>query len=248
MAPTLMCLSSYIHADVSSLLYRELVVYTDAYVKEPSEEAIKRYGHHIRHLLLGWRLDVSQATGMLPIYLRSSPNIIHLGICVAVEAEDEWLDHLKKLPLIRLTLHPSSLGMDYWDHGSAVSSVHSRLSCFTQLTHLNIAGVFPLPYISCFRALPNLTSLSMYCEHLPLGWNFPDLRSEHPGIKAFIIVREDSEIDVYMECDEDLGCIKDPRAISCLVPDYIADWRRGARGLLDLHDFAWEKLNERGHG
>ncbi|TFK70773.1 hypothetical protein BDN72DRAFT_838598 [Pluteus cervinus] len=241
MAPTLMYLSSYIHTSISPLLYRILVVDTDTGPRAPPKESIEKYGHHTRHLLFGQGLDdANQSVERLTIYLRSCPNIINLAIWVDVNAEDEWLDHLKKLPLIRLSVHPCSIWMDK----SFVNPVHSLLPCFPQLTHLDLARQLPLSYVPCLRALPNLTYLSMESEQIVAWWKYNDLLNDSPRMKAFIVVR-DSEAGVYTESDENFEGLKDPRAISCLVPNYVTDWQRGARGQPDLYDFALEKLNER---
>ncbi|TFK61773.1 hypothetical protein BDN72DRAFT_903810 [Pluteus cervinus] len=82
MGPTLMCLSRYIQNFICPLFYCVMTVYTKEAIKYPSKEAVRKYGHHIRHLWENFR------------------------------PQEEYLTLLKRLPLVRLSMYPTALLMD----------------------------------------------------------------------------------------------------------------------------------------
>ncbi|TFK61774.1 hypothetical protein BDN72DRAFT_849401, partial [Pluteus cervinus] len=211
-------------------------------VRNPSEEVIQKYGHHIRHLLFGWR--GSLATFVL--YLTSSPNITSLAVWSDFRPQEEWFHFFKRLPLVRLSMYPITLLMDNERLEEGPKEAHTLFLCFPQLTHLDLVLELPLPYIPCLKSLPNLRYLSMYLPaHSIRNSSFPDLRNDSPGFKVLVIIREGTEIHEYEESDDDLTNIKDPRVVSCLVPSYVRDWERGARGQFDVYDFGLEILKKR---
>ncbi len=219
-----------------------MIVYTDSSARHPSDVVIQKYGHHIRHLLFGGRGSIF----VLVSYLKSSPNITSLAVWSDFVPQEELLTLLKKLPLVRLSMYPTTLLMDEPGSDEDQKAVHNLFSCFPQLTYLDLVLEPPVPYIPCLRSLPNLTYLSTFrAPHAMRDWSFPDLRNECPGLKALVIVREGTKLKTYEEADDDLVSIKDPRVVSCLVPSYVKDWERGARGQPDIYDFGLEILRKR---
>ncbi|TFK70749.1 hypothetical protein BDN72DRAFT_896200 [Pluteus cervinus] len=183
----------------------------------------------------------------MSVYLRSSPNITHLAIWGDVDVEEKWLDHLKQLSLVRLSVYPSVLRMVHADRSvESRNRVESMLSCFPQLTHLDLVTELPIPSIPCLATLPNLMYLSMCLDQIR-PWHFSDLREECPALKALIFFSEEHGPELYLEGDDDhdLQYVEDPRVISCRVSDFVVDWKRGARGQEDIHDFALGKLSGR---
>ncbi|TFK64738.1 hypothetical protein BDN72DRAFT_963008 [Pluteus cervinus] len=245
MAPTLMSLSTYAQNFISSLVYKVMIVYTTQTRREPSMDAIEKYGRHIRHLLFGWELEAC-GIAALTVYLRTAPNIINLAVWWDFYPEEDWSGLLRRLPLIRLSVSPIHLRWDARGSKETHIKVQNLFAFFPRLTHLDLVWQLPLPmpYIPCLKSLPNLTYISM---NFPpsTARSFPDLSNECPGPKAIVIFRHGQEYKEYVESNDSLDGVMDLRVVSCLVPSRVEDWERGARGQPDVYDFGLEILRKR---
>ncbi|TFK71991.1 hypothetical protein BDN72DRAFT_387000 [Pluteus cervinus] len=217
--------SKYAGPWIEPILYEIVIVGVRSRGCQPSLDALQRYGHHVRHLLLG-----TDPKALISQYLVACPRTINLGIWTSQKLDEEAIDALKRLPLERLCIHLEAI-FNY--QALLLPQAEKILSAFPKLTHLDIASdSAPQPIIPCLKLLPKLSHLSLPRDFRPAPETVLKYWREIPTLEYFTLVAEGNGSEDYSEdfrrSEDDL------RVVRCLVRNFLDDWKRAAKGESDM--------------
>ncbi|TFK66227.1 hypothetical protein BDN72DRAFT_158514 [Pluteus cervinus] len=234
--PVLMRVSKYVASWIEPILYEIVIVGVKSRGSRLSLEALKKYGRHVRHLLLG---DVPNE--LTSQYLASCPGTINLGIWTSRKLNEEAINTLNRLPLERLCIHLDAI-FNYKD--LLFPQAERILSAFHKLTHLDIASdSSPEPITTCLNLLPKLSHLSLPRDFRNVRETVQKYLQDIPKLKYVLVVSEGHGSEDYSE--DLIMPDDDQRVVRCLVLDFFDDWNRGARGEKDMWVYVKEVAEKR---
>ncbi|TFK66744.1 hypothetical protein BDN72DRAFT_899573 [Pluteus cervinus] len=174
-----------------------------------NEATYQRYGHHVRHLLIG--------VLRLGVYLHLFPNVVNLAFWV--DYKPIHLPSLLQLPLTRLSADPSP----------------ALFQVFSKLTHLDILSTASDDEISPVLYLPNLTHL---CVLRSISQSFLEMfldKERCPELRVAIVWSFGSGSAVLYEHQ---SLEVDDNRVVMVRCEPRHDWQIGARGGFDMWKFA----------
>ncbi|TFK65252.1 hypothetical protein BDN72DRAFT_962655 [Pluteus cervinus] len=222
-------LSTYVSPWILPILY-DTVVLGLGNRDAPPIASLERYGHCVRHLLIGQhQITVAAVAGII----HSCPNVTNFALWANLVFNNSVIEGLQRLPLTRLSIHLDSL-FEFTE--PTIPQAARIFPSFTQLTHLDVASIFPDDLSDCLQFLPRLTYLS-----LPIGTAEEleppaDIRSALPHLKFIVFLEHNVDDNKYSSDIEDCASLDELIITNCSVPNYVDDWRHGAKGETDV----WE--------
>ncbi|TFK66902.1 hypothetical protein BDN72DRAFT_961427 [Pluteus cervinus] len=200
--------------------------------KEFSLDELKKYGHHVQHLLLyTWNNPITAAE-----YLTSCPNIVDLALWIGMYTSDT-IQALSHLPLKRLSIDLPQLSEPH-----IYILTPELITVFSNVTHLDIANAISV-WAHCealvhFRVLTHLAVFSSTEVDI-----FRMILDRVEGLKVVIwLSGSDLGVDREETPEGIPGEIQDDRVVG-LECSYVEDWEDGARGEEDMWTIA-EKIVE----
>ncbi|TFK65249.1 hypothetical protein BDN72DRAFT_921078 [Pluteus cervinus] len=211
------------------ILYETVIIYSR--VKAPPITSLERCGRYVRRLLIT-PTRITADSKLVASYLHSCPNITNLALWANPINNKTIIEAIKRLPLIRLSIHLDSL----FDLVEPITSQAARIfPIFSQLTHLDMQSDVPNELSEFLCYLPSLKYLSV-----PTGT--PDLELDEafaalPHLKFILFLKQDLYLDDYA-CDiDDRATLPDQIIVNCRVPIFTEDWIQGATGGIDVWEY-----------
>ncbi|TFK65250.1 hypothetical protein BDN72DRAFT_900863 [Pluteus cervinus] len=191
--PSLALVSSYVSPWVLPIIYETLIVCLSSDENGPPIPSLERYGKYVRHLLVGHH--GSTVAGVTSIFALC-PNITHLALWAVLILDGTALEGLKRLPLIRLSIHMESL----FDLSQSMIPQAERIfPSFPQLTHLDVANHVPEQLSDCLEYLPRLIYLSLPDDSKNSGLESPEeILDALPNLKFILFLTQDVDDSIKL--------------------------------------------------
>ncbi|TFK61655.1 hypothetical protein BDN72DRAFT_965046 [Pluteus cervinus] len=233
--------SSDIYHLIKPILFRTFVYWNDDKHTWPGQFDpgwLVSYGKYASNLLFSDEASMES----LPLILESCPNLTNIAL---------WLEVSKDYVPSLLTLRPHQLSIYLIEFfGGRFQETHAKLPMFTNLTHLDLAGMGDYAgwyYMEGVQYLPRLTHLS-----LSLEWGLEPsiVRNvlQHCKLLAILVLFEETdktdEIVTKTPLQPEIQDIGDPRVVSFKCA-YLKEWELGSQGGRNMWVLAEEVVKRR---
>ncbi|TFK71992.1 hypothetical protein BDN72DRAFT_836759 [Pluteus cervinus] len=229
-APILARVAKYIFPWVAPMIFNVVTLGMRNKRREPSLEALGRHGQYVRHMFIG----DADPMEIVAEQLSSCPNVENLALWTPRTLNENCLQVIKLLPLLRLYTYTTTIFNHNRHLGQQAKSLFPQ---WKDLTHLTIYGSWsPAELHSCWRLLPKLQ-----CLAFPVGHNLPSVFfNECPELRMLLLLN-----DGFRDYEDDLYSPNDPRMVRLRLSNSVTDWKLGARGGMDAWAHAEDRLEER---